>query len=330
MERRQLGQSDLYVPVITFGAWAIGGWKWGGSDDAKAIRAIQRGVELGVDCIDTAAIYGMGHSESVVGKAVEGRRDKVIIATKCGLRWDREEGEFAMASQMNDGTPVNIYKNLRPDSIRYECEQSLRRLNVDHIDLYQCHWPDSTTPVEDSMAALKALQDEGKIRAIGVSNFPPELMQEAMKSVTLASNQPRYSYLERDIENDVLPFCRDHNIGVLAYGPMGHGLLTGKVTMDREFRDDEYRTSHPWFQPENRRRVLDMLEQIKPIAERRGATLAQLALAWVIAQPGVTTALAGARDERQIEENAGAAEIQLSAEEIQQIRSLAEGLGAPE
>ncbi|MFP4192815.1 MAG: aldo/keto reductase [Candidatus Hydrogenedentota bacterium] len=330
METRQLGKSDLHLPVVTFGAWVTGGWQWGGSDDEQSIRAIQRGIDLGITAIDTAAIYGMGHSERVVAKAIAGRRDQVIVATKCGLRWDREEGEFAMDSYMPDGTPCNIYRNLRKDSIKYECEQSLKRLGIDTIDLYQCHWPDPTTPIEESMEALRDLQQEGKIRAIGVSNFEVEHLREAQKTVRLASNQPRYNYLERKIEQEVLPYCRENAIGILAYSPMLHGLLTGKVTMDRTFPESDFRSRASWFQPENRKKVLDMLEKIRPIAEGHGATLSQLAINWVISQPGITTALVGARDEQQVEENAKAASFRLSAEEEKQIRGLAEGLGSPE
>ena len=329
MEARELGKSALELPVISFGAWAIGGWMWGGADEKDAIRAIQRGVDLGVTCIDTAAIYGMGHSEKLTGQAIAGRRDEIIVATKCGLRWDLEEGQLAMESAMPDGTPCKIFRNLRPDSIRHECEQSLKRLDTDVIDLYQCHWPDPTTPIDDTMEALLGLQQEGKIRAIGVSNFSVDDMRAATKTVTLASDQPKYNLLERAIEADVLPFCRQENIGILAYSPIAHGLLTGKITMDTQFGEDDHRHRQRWFQPENRRKALEFLEKVKPIADGHGVTLGQLAINWVICQEGITTALVGARNAQQVEENVKAASFRLSADELTTLRALAEELGEP-
>ena len=327
MEYRHLGQSDLAVPVVSFGAWAIGGWMWGGSDDEAAVRAIQRGIDLGITCIDTAAAYGMGHSERIVGQALAGHRDQVVLATKCGLRWDREEGAHFFDTTDLEGRPCSIFRNLRPDSIRYECEQSLQRLGVDTIDLYQCHWPDPTTPLNDTMETLLALQQEGKIRAIGVSNFTPEMMQQCQDRIRLASDQPKYNALEREAERDVLPFCREHGVGVLAYSPIAQGLLTGKVTEDREFPEGDVRRGKAMFRQENRRRVLAMLEKVRPIADTHGVTFAQVFIAWTLAQPGITTALVGARNERQVEENAKAGDLALTPEEVRTIRGLAETLG---
>lgn len=329
MEYRRLGKSDLDIPVVCFGAWAIGGWLWGGTDDDAAIRAIQKAIDLGITCIDTAAIYGMGHSEKLVGKAITGRRDKVIVATKCGVRWDTTKGTYVFDSKMNDGAPVKIHRYLGPESIKRECEESLQRLGIDTIDLYQCHWPDPTTPVEDSMEALLELQQQGKIRWIGVSNFTPELMEQCMKKVLLVSDQPQYNPLQREIEKDVLPFCLKHNIGVLAYSPIAQGLMTGKVTMDREFPEDDTRHKKSWFKKENRKRVLDVLEKIRPIAEGHGATLTQVAIRWVVSQPGITAALVGARNDKQVEENAAAGDLKLSDSEIAHIRKLVEELGEP-
>ena len=320
----------MKVPVVSFGAWAIGGWMWGGTDDAAAIKAIQTAIDCGITCIDTAPIYGMGHSETVVGKAIAGRRDGLVIATKCGVRWDTDKGRKSIESQMPDGRPVDIHRYLGPDSILRECEQSLQRLGVDVIDLYQCHWPDPTTPIGDTMDALLKLRDQGKIRAIGVSNFTPELMDECLDYAPLASNQPPYNPLQRDIEADVVPFCLEHNIGLLAYSPIAQGLMTGKVTMDREFPEDDVRSKRPWFKRENRRRVLDALAQIQPIADGHGATLAQVAIQWVVSQPGITSALVGARNPQQASENAKAADIQLTGEELGLIRELVEGLGEPD
>lgn len=324
MRYRQLGSSDLQVPVISFGAWAIGGWLWGGSDDAAAIRAMLAAIDHGMNLIDTAPIYGMGHSETIVGRAIADRRDKVIIATKCGLRWDLAEGEKFFDTRDNDGNPRAIYKNLRPESIRWECEQSLRRLGVDYIDLYQCHWPDATTPLADTMGALMDLRQEGKIRWIGVSNFTPAMMEECLRHGEIVSDQPEYSALVRKIEKDVLPFCREHNIGILAYSPIAQGLLTGKVTPDREFPEGDLRRTKPMFSRDNRLKVWNLLEKTRPIAERHNATLGQVFLAWLGAQPGMTTALAGARSEAQVIENAAAGDLILDDEEIRQIRGWVE------
>ena len=332
MQYRKLGTSELEVPVVSFGAWAIGGWMWGGSDEQAAIRAIQTGIDAGITCIDTAPVYGMGLSEQIVGKAIKGRRDTVIIATKCGLRWDEEEGipnegEFFFDTVDNTGAPAKIFKNLRMHSIEYEVEASLRRLGVDYIDLYQCHWPDSTTPLEETMTALKQLQDMGKIRAIGVSNFTPAMLQESRKYVTIASDQPKYNALERAIEYDLLPYCRAEEIGVLAYSPIAQGLLTGKVSLDREFPEGDVRRNKPLFSRENRKKVLGMLKGVQPIADAHNCTLGQLFIAWLVAQPGITSALVGARNERQVAENAAAGELNLGAEELQLIRTEVEALG---
>jgi aryl-alcohol dehydrogenase-like predicted oxidoreductase len=330
MQYRQLGNSDLKVPVVSFGAWVTGGWFWGGADDNDSIRAIQRAIDEGITCIDTAPAYGMGHSEEVVGKAIAGRRDEVVVATKCCLRWDSEDGEYFFDTSDEKGNTATVYRNLKPDSIKYECEQSLKRLGVDVIDLYQCHWPDPTTPIADTMGALVELQKAGKIRYYGVSNFTPEMMDECLKHGSIMSDQPPYSPLKRDIEADVMPYCVEKGLGMLVYSPIAQGLMTGKVTMDREFPESDVRSSHPWFQPRNRKRVLDMLEQIKPIADGHGATLGQVTIAWVVAQNGITTALVGGRTEQQVVENAQAGDLKLSDEEVATIRGLVEGLGEPE
>lgn len=326
MQYRQLGQSDLKISVISFGAWAIGGWKWNGTDDAAAIRAINAALDLGINCIDTAAIYGFGHSEHVVGEAIKNRRDEVVIATKCCIRWDKEEGEFFFDTEDEKGNPIKIYKNMRPASIKWECEQSLKRLKVDAIDLYQCHWPDATTPLEDTMDAFLELQREGKIRAIGMSNFEVGQLERCIAKGTVASLQPKYNALERKIETELLPFCKLNNIGVLPYSPIAQGLLTGTVTLDRVFGGDDNRKDKPLFKPENRQKILDMLNKVQPIAKGHSATLGQLFIAWTIAQPGITSALVGARNEAQVQENAKAADITLSEIELQDIRSEVEAL----
>ena len=324
MQYRKLGNSDLNVPVISFGAWAAGGWMWGGPDDDNAIRAMELAIDLGITCIDTAPAYGMGHSETLVGRAIAGKRDRVVVATKCGLRWDCADGERFFDTRDNDGVPRTMYKNLRPESIRHECEQSLRRMRLECIDLYQCHWPDSTTPIDDTMGALLDLRQQGKIRAIGVSNFTADMMRQCLNTTDIASDQPPYSALVRGAETEVLPFCREHGIGVLAYSPLAQGLLTGKVPVDRVFPEGDLRRTKPLFTRENREKAVAMLDQVRPIAEARNATLGQVFLAWTVAQPGMTSALAGARNEAQVRENAGAGDITLADDEIATIRALVE------
>ncbi len=329
MQHRKLGSSDLELPVVTFGAWAIGGLFWGGSDDRDAVDAIQATIDHGMDAIDTAPMYGCGHSEVIVGRAIRGRRDRVKLLTKCGLRWDDTTGERFFAFPKPGGGEVVAYKNTRRDSITFECEQSLKRLGTDVIDLYQVHWPSTTATAEETMGALVKLRDQGKIRQIGVSNYSSQQTAEAAHFGPLASNQLPYNLLERGIEADPLPYCREHNIGVICYSPMAMGLLSGKVTMDRAFPDTDIRARRPWFLPANRQRVLDALDAVRPTAEAHGLTLAQLAVAWVIAQPGVTTALVGARNAQQAAENTGAANCTLKPDELALIRSTFEALGQP-
>ena len=326
MQYRRLGTSDINVPVVSFGAWAIGGWLWGGTDDEAAIRALHAAMDQGISLIDTAPVYGMGHSEVVVGKAIRDRRNQVLIATKCGLRWDCGDGELCLSTLDNHGAPKDIYKNLRPASVRHECEQSLRRLGVEHIDLYQCHWPDVTTPVQDTMAELLQLQREGKIRAIGVSNFSVEQMTAFLECGRIESDQPRYSALDRKIEADILPFCRKNALSVLAYCPLEQGLLTGAVSPDREFAETDQRRHKILFSKENRVKILDLLNRLRPMADACNASFSQLFLAWLIAQEGVTTALAGARTEAQVHENAGAGDLVLSTSDCQTIRDLVTAL----
>ena len=325
MQMRQLGTSDVKVSPVIFGAWAIGGWMWGGQDEADSIEAIRAAIDHGVTTIDTAPIYGMGHSEKLVAKAIKGRRDKVQIATKCGMRWDApasgDQGTDPWPNTDNDGNDVIVRKNSRPESIAYECEQSLKRLNTDHIDLYQIHWPDTSTPVEESMRAMVKLKEQGKIRAIGVSNYDAEWMKNAEKVFKPASNQPPYSLMQRKIEQSILPYCREHRIGVIVYSPLERGLLTGKVTPDRTFPAGDHRAEHKFFTPEMRQNVLDALQTIQPIADQHKASLAQVVINWTIHEPGITAALVGARNAEQAAHNAGAMKFTLSDAERQQVRS---------
>src|SRR4051794_36711078 len=329
MQPRPLGHSDVSVSPVIFGAWAIGGWMWGGNDDADAISAIHASLDAGVNTIDTAAIYGMGYSEELVARAIEGRRDQLLIATKCGMRWDSpargDEGSDPWPQKDNQGRDVTIRKNAKYESILYECEQSLRRLRTDVIDLYQIHWPDVSTPVEESMRAMAKLKEQGKIRAIGVSNYDVQWLRGANAELDrlgprLASDQPPYSLIQRKIEKDVLPWCREHHVGVVVYSPLERGLLTGKVTPEREFPPGDHRAKHKFFTPENRRRVLEALERIKPICDRHRASYAQVVINWTVHVPGITAALVGARNVDQAVHNAGAMNFTLSEDEREQIR----------
>ena len=326
MEYRQLGGSSVKVSAVTLGTWAIGGWMWGGSDERAAVSAIQKAVDLGMTSIDTAPMYGFGLSEELVGKALKGRRDKAQILTKYAMRWDADEGHFWFETQMPDGRKVKVYLNAKKHSIIEECERSLKRLQTDCIDLYQCHWRDITTPVEESMEAIAQLLKQGKIRAAGVSNFSPEDMEAAARVVPVASDQPPYSMVRRDIEADVLPYCRKRNIGVIVYSSMQLGLLSGTLTMDRQFPKDDQRAGSPYFKPANRKKVIEFLATIRPIAEVHRATVSQLVINWTIHRPGITSALVGARTPEQVTENAGAAAFRLTPAETKQIDTLLDGL----
>ena len=321
MRYRLLGQSGIEASVVAFGAWAVGGWWWGGANDSESIAAIRRALDLGINFIDTAPAYGMGHSEEVVGKAIKGRRDEVVLATKCGLVWHVDSGNHFFHQS---GKSVRRY--LGAESIRYEVEQSLRRLQADHIDLYQTHWQDSTTPIAETMGTLLELKQEGKIRAIGVSNASVEQMDEYRKAGPLDADQEKYSMLDRRMDETQLPYCERENIAVLAYSPLAQGLLTGKVTADRPLAEGDLRADGPRFSVENRTRILAFLDEIRPVAGAYGGTLAQLALAWTLARPGLSHALAGARNPAQVDENAGAGDIELSAQEMAQIDDALAGL----
>lgn len=319
MEQRQLGRSSLYISPIVLGTWAIGGWMWGGTDEKEAIKAIRASIDAGVTTIDTAAIYGFGKSEQIVGKAIKGRRDEVVIATKCGMRWDTEQGADPWPQKDMHGKEIIIRKNSKPESIIHECEMSLKRLGVDYIDLYQIHWPDSTTPLEDSWEAMVRLQHEGKVKAIGVSNYSVEQLKLVHSIRHVDSIQPPYSLMRRGIEKDLLPFCQHHQIGVLVYSPLERGLLSGRVSVDREFPKGDHRRDLPIFSKENRQRVLDALEEIRPLAERYKATLSQLILNCTIHMPGITAAIVGGRGPDQALENAKAAELALTKDERLQV-----------
>lgn len=317
MECRPLGGSGIEASVVAIGAWAIGGWMWGGTDERKSIEAIQSSLDVGINFIDTAPAYGMGLSETIVGKAIAGRRAKVVLATKCGIVWHTEKG---MPFINQNGKTMHRY--LGPESIRYEVEQSLKRLSTDYIDLYQTHWQDATTPIEETMTTLLDLKREGKVRAIGVSNATVEQIEAYRRLGPVDSGQEKYSMLDRGLESKYLPYALKNNIAVLAYSPLAFGLLTGKVGPERQFPADDIRHNNPRFSVESRKQVLAMLAKMRPIAEKHALTLAQLVIAWTIAQPGLTHALVGARNSQQAEENAVAGNAALSREELEALNQI--------
>jgi len=328
MQEREIGQSGIKASVVGLGTWAIGGgpW-WGDTDDEQSLRTIHEALDQGVTLIDTAPGYGWGRSEELVGRAIGGRRDQVVIATKCGLWWQDDRG-----SEFFDSEGRTVRRCLRPETIREEVEISLRRLGTDYIDLYFTHWqsvePD-LTPIAETAECLTKLKEEGKIRAIGVSNADQAQLAEYCAACTLDANQPRYSMLDRTIEADIAPFCREQDVSVLAYSPLEQGLLTGNIGMDQTFGEGQYRNEIPWFKPENRRRVLDMLDGWKDLTQIYDCTMSQLAIAWTVCQPGITFALCGARKPHQVRDNAGAGRLTLKDEDVQRMRRDIEALGGP-
>lgn len=332
MKYRALGTTGIEASIVGLGTWVTGGGAtWGADpDDQESIRAIQASLDAGVNLIDTAPAYGWGRSEEVVGRAIRDRRDSVILATKCGLIWDDDRGSpFAEL----DGKLMR--RSLRPDTIREEIEQSLRRLQTDVIDLYQTHWPSmdpDKTPIEETWGCLRELQQAGKIRHIGVCNCSVDELQTYVDCGLIASDQLRYSMLYRHPEKDVFPFCREHGLATLTYMSLEQGLLTGKIGMDREFQEGEFRSNeawNPWFAQENRRRVLDLLAGWSDLTEKYQCSLAQLVIAWTAAQPGATHVLVGARNVEQAADNAAAGGLELDVDDLTRIRDDVEALGEP-
>lgn len=318
MEFRKLGESDLKVSVVTFGAWAAGGWMWGGTERKDAIEAIQAAHDNGVTSIDTAPVYGQGLSEEIIGEAIKNiQRDKVQILTKYGMRWDLTKGVLGFKSKDINGKDIDIYKYAGKDSIIKECENSLRRLNTDYIDLYQIHWPDVTTPIAETMEAVEQLIEQGKVRYAGVCNYNAAQVKEAQEHINLASNQVPYSMVLRNIEEDVVPFCITNNISILAYSPLQRGLLTGKIKPGHMFAEGDHRESLYYFRDENIARTNEFLDKLKPLAKEKNATLSQLVIRWTIERPGITIALVGARNKEQAIQNARVANIKLTFQEIE-------------
>jgi methylglyoxal reductase len=317
---RSIGKSGVVTSAVGLGTWAIGGWMWGGTDEAESIAAIQASIDAGVSLIDTAPAYGLGRSEEIVGKAIKGRRDRAVIATKCGLNWHSKKGNHFFDQ---DGKPVNRY--LGADGIAYEVEQSLRRLGTDHIDLYITHWQDPTTPLAETMEALERLKSAGKIRAIGASNLNAAELQQYVGTGQLDAIQERYSMLDREIEQTLLPIARQHQVAALSYSSLALGLLSGAIDPVREFSGDDQRKDNPRFSQANRRKVAALKHALSPVAEAHQASMAQLVIAWTLAQPGITFALCGARNAAQALDNARAGEISLSAAELTAIDAAVAG-----
>ena len=333
MKFQPLGQTGIEASVVAMGAWAIGGGaSWGDKvADDEARRTIEAAFDAGINFFDTAPAYGWGHSERLLGQVIEKRRDQFVIATKCGLWADDERGSF-----FTEFEGRQLYRSLRPDTIAIEVERSLQDLRTDYIDLYQVHWPavePEKTPIEDTMAALLKLVDAGKVRALGVCNVSCDELRTYLDCGPLASDQFRYSMLYREPDAELLPLCADRGLSTLTYMSLEQGLLTGKVTMERTFKDGDFRTSaawNAWYLPANRQRVLDMLQGWKPLCESLGCTLAQLSIAWTLAQPGVTHVLAGARHPEQISQNAAAADLELDETVLQQMNDDLAKLGTPD
>jgi len=317
MEYRKIGNSELKLSAITFGAFAIGGWLWGGTKQSESIDAIHAAYDSGITSFDTAPAYGQGTSEKLVGEAIkEIPRDKIQILTKYGLRWDTKQGKFYTHSVNNNGEKIDLHFFAGKKGIIEECENSLLRLGTDYIDLYQIHWPDPSTPIEETMEAVQQLIKDGKVRYAGVCNFSAEQMKEASSCISLVSDQVPFSMLNKSIEKDLVPYMLNSQQSVIAYSPMQRGLLTGKIKPDHKFGKGDQRITMPFYTKENIKRTNDFLDKIRPLAEQKDATLAQLVLRWTIEQPSVTIALAGARNAGQAAQNAKAADILLSKEDI--------------
>jgi len=310
MKTRQFGNTDMHITPIGFGSWAVGGggyqFGWGPQDDEQSIAAINHALDLGINWIDTAAVYGLGHAEEVVARALEGRSERPYIFTKCGRVWN-ERGE--------------ITGNLKAQSIRRECENSLRRLQTDVIDLYQIHWPDPDPEIEEGWATMAELKKEGKVRYIGVSNFNVSQMRRAMEIAPISSLQPPFSLVEPDIRKDILPFCEKHNIGVIVYSPMASGLLTGSMSRERiaNLPEDDWRRRNPQFHEPRLSRNLELVEKLSEIAFMHNITPGAVAIAWTLRHPGVTGAIVGARRPEQVDGIIPAAEFRLTDSEVAEL-----------
>ncbi len=318
MKYRKLGNSDLNFSAVTFGAWAAGGWMWGGTERSEAVNAIRAAFNSDITSIDTAPVYGMGTSEEIVGEAIKiFPRGKIQILTKYGLRWDLKKGQFYFKTKDNHGNEIDLYKLASKESIVKECENSLRRLGTDYIDLYQIHWPDPTTPMDETFEAVSCLIKDGKVRYAGVCNYDASQVKEAEKYIGLVSDQVPYSMLRRSIEKELVPYLLKNKKSILVYSPLQLGILTGKMKPGRKFPEGDLRNDSFYFKDENIKRINTFLDKIKPLASEKNATLGQLVISWTTEQPGITIALVGARNPKQAMENAKAADIKLSSEDVE-------------
>jgi len=312
MQYRKIGSSDIDASVIAFGAWAIGGWKWGGTDANAAISAIDTAIGEGINFIDTAAVYGFGLSEELVGKAIQKHaRDKLVIASKCGLRWDIETHHLHVESEGR-----RVFRSLAADSIAWELDESLKRLNTDYIDLYQTHWPDLLTAPEDVMQALIEQKQAGKIRAIGFCNASVNELEAAVATGHLDVDQEKYSLLDRERDADNLLLCAQHGLSFLAYSPIAQGLLTDKLSTPRTYNSGDLRIGNPRFAEQNIKRIAQILEPVKTLAADRAVSVEHIVLAWTLRQPGMGHVLVGARNAEQAKHNARAGDLVLSDDEL--------------
>lgn len=322
MEYRKLGNTDLELSAITYGAFAIGGNMWGGNEQKDSIASVQASIENGVTTLDTAPFYGFGLSEKMIGEAIKGYdRSKIQLLTKFGLVWDGSnngKGEFFFDAEEN-GKAIPVYKYASKANIIKEVEESLTRLQTDYIDLLQIHWPDATTPISETMEALEILIQQGKIHAAGVSNYSVDQVEEARKTLNIASNQVGYSMLNRGIEQDLVPFAEQNDLGIIVYSPMERGLLTGKYFAEGKLKENDHRNGY--FQQFDLDKVKNFLNAITPIATEKGATLSQLVLRWTSLQPAISVVLAGSRNAEQAIANAKAMDINISTDEMNFINS---------
>ena len=318
MLTRKIGRSNIDASAVGLGTWAIGGWMWGGTNEGNSIDAIRASIDEGISLIDTAPAYGQGLAEQIVGKAIKGQRDRVVLATKCGLVWHVQKGHYFFDY---DSGPVHRY--LGKESIIFEVEQSLTRLGTDYIDLYITHWQDATTPIAETMEALEGLKKQGKIRAIGASNVSAADLKGYLAAGRLDAIQEEYSMVKRGLEQTLLPICIGSNVSTLSYSSLALGLLSGKIGPERKFTGDDHRKDNPRFSIGNRQKVTRLMTAISPIAEVHKATPAQIVIAWTLQQPGITFALCGARSAEQARENAKAGRICLSPAEAKSISEAA-------
>ena len=320
MNKRQLGKNGPYLTEIGLGAWAIGGpWQfgWGPQDDQESIKTIHKAIDLGINWIDTAAVYGLGHSETIVGQAIKNKRSEVFIATKCGQVWNENR---------------KVRTDDRPEIIRKECEDSLRRLDVDAIDLYQIHWPDPRTNVQDSWGEMVRLKEDGKVRYIGVSNFGVDLLEKCRAIYPVQSLQPPYSMLHKakypQVENEIITWCEQNEVGVVAYGPLQNGLLTGKFTHEKleNLASDDWRHRSEFYKEPLFSQALEFVKALKSIAENYGKSTTELAIAWVLMNPALTSAIIGARRPDQVDINVSGSGWEISREDMEQIQHLIENI----